>query len=164
MENDELIKYVEDNGEKMSNIRDKWALESRFFKIFVKFEVFLSNMFINYCIGLPSSKGYNAYRQLEFLDRVHLNNFLRGPATPYINYVNKIKLSKYIFKTGCKPFDVILATTYADDYNQIKTIRDYIAHESMESRSDYTSICPGQKFIEVNDFLASFKKGTSITR
>ena len=74
-------------------------LELAFFKIFIKFEKFASDLFIHYSIGNSSIEGYCPIRTLCFLDDTHLfssefNNMkiLRN----YIAHESQFAENKYI--------------------------------------------------------------------
>ena len=58
--------------------------EIYFFKIYVKFEVFLAHLFENYCIGVASGKGYCPNRKLEFIDKEHLSPKSKIKAYDYL--------------------------------------------------------------------------------
>ena len=84
----------------------------------------------------------------------------------YVEYPTQIKkLSKHIFTKD--PFDVIFSdNNIFNAYNQIIAIRNYIAHESGESKAKLIKTCFGgrdEKFKEPNDFLQSKEKSTNHT-
>ncbi|MBB6714781.1 hypothetical protein [Clostridium gasigenes] len=113
--------------------------EIAFFKIFVKFEVFVSKVFIKYASGEGSEEGYIVKRKLAFKDEKHLKVFLKDGNSSFVNYYDKIpKLSKYIFEDKKDPFWLIFSSgSYSSYLNQMKAIRNYIAHESEESKKIY---------------------------
>ena len=89
MENDALKTYIQQcNASLQPNIA--LLYEASFFKIYVKFEQYLSRIFESYCIGVPSSKGYCPQRKLAFTDEEHLRAILRGDKH-YIEYIKKIE-------------------------------------------------------------------------
>ena len=117
-ENDVLKAYITNCGANLTST-NPLLYEASFFKIYVKFEVFLSEMFKSYCIGT-----------VIFVD----------------NPFNVI-------------FDVADNATYI---NQMMALRNYIAHESSESRSKYIQTCLSNKaFVEPCDFLMSKNKKNS---
>ena len=82
----------------------------------------------------------------------------------YIDYLSKItNLSKHFFKDN--PFSLILEEAENKTaIEQIKSIRNYVAHESGEALSKMKTICNiNSNFSNVNDFLKSFKKNTGQT-
>lgn len=160
MENDILKNYIETCNEKLDpNIPELY--EIFFFKAYVKFEVYLSQIFEEYCIGVSSSKGYCPNRKLNFIDKEHLRAVLKGDKQ-YMDYIKKIELlSRHIFIDN--PFDLIFQV--ADNntmFNQMIALRNYIAHESMESKKRYTETClGGGEFIEPYKYLMKINRHRS---
>ena len=160
MENDALKTYIQQcNASLQPNIA--LLYEASFFKIYVKFEQYLSKIFESYCIGVPSSKGYCPQRKLAFTDEEHLRAILRGDKQ-YIDYIKKIEtLTPHIFVSS--PFNIIF--NVADNntlFNQMITLRNYIAHESNESRTKYIKTCLGNgTFIEPDSYLTKINRRTS---
>ncbi|HHD2602129.1 hypothetical protein P5F04_07555 [Clostridium perfringens] len=137
--------------------------EIAIFKIFVKFEVFLSNMFIIYATGNASGSGYIAKRKLNFIDESHLKAVLKSN-NKFIDYSDKIvSLSKHIFEDKKNPFDLIfLDSDYQNYYNKIKALRNYIAHESDESKTKYIKeVLCNKNFIEPYEHLTQINKRSS---
>lgn len=160
MENDELKRYIRECNQNLSPSLPI-LYEASFFKIYVKFEVFLSDVFENYCVGIKSDKEYCPERKLKFEDKEHLRAVLRGDRQ-YIEYIKKIEsLSKYIFVDN--PFNVLFDV--ADNLtlmNQMIALRNYIAHESGESRVKYIKTCLGNgQFIEPYEYLLKRNRATS---
>lgn len=160
MENDELKSFINNCNEKLSPTLPI-LYEASFFKIYVKFEVYLSNIFENYCIGMQSSKGYCPERKLTFIDKEHLRVILRGDRQ-YVDYIKKIEmLSKHIFVDN--PFNIVFDV--ADNLtilNQMITLRNYIAHESGEAKIKYIKTCLGNgQFIEPPIYLTKRNRRTS---
>lgn len=152
MENDELKRYISECNQKLSPSLPM-LYEASFFKIYVKFEVYLSYIFENYCVGIESNKGYCPQRKLAFTDKEHLRAILKGDKQ-YVEYIKRIEaLSKHIFVDN--PFNIIFDV--ADNLtmmNQMMTLRNYIAHESGESRVKYIKTCLGNgQFIEPSEYL-----------
>lgn len=84
----------------------------------------------------------------------------------YVEYLSKIeKLSKHIFVND--PFDVIfLDITNKNAYEQLKALRNYIAHESGEAKSKLINLCFNgntNNFLEPNDFLITREQSTRNT-
>ena len=71
LENDELIAYINLCNEQLRP-DTKLLYEASFFKIFVKFEKYLSDMFELYCVGRQSSLGFVPNRKLAFQDEERL--------------------------------------------------------------------------------------------
>lgn len=146
---------------------DTRLYELAFFKIFVKFEIFLTQLFIHYCIGQPSNKGYTPNRKLKFSDEKHLEGILKNSKSAFIDYSEKIQsLSQHIFTDANNPFDLVfLDVNLSTYYNQMKIMRNYIAHESNESKSRYHKNVLGQTntFIEPCDYLSKINRRYSKT-
>ena len=97
MENDELKAFISECNKKLSP-DIPLLYEASFFKIYVKFEVYLANIFEEYCVGNESGKWYCPQRKLAFLDKEHLRAILKGEKQ-YVDYIKKIEaLSKHIFR------------------------------------------------------------------
>lgn len=158
MENDELkecIKLYNTWLEKDSKV----VYELVFVKIFVKFEKFLSIMFIKYAIGESSIAGYTPNRKLEFSDEEHLNVFMKQNKK-FVNYFDCIQnFSKHIFSEN--PFSCILETEYATYMRQMYSLRNFIVHESEESKTTYKKTClSNDTFIEPYQYLLKINKQT----
>lgn len=140
--------------------------ELAFFKIFVKFELFLRDIFQVYCTGETISKNYSPERKLEFENVTHLDGILKSQRTSYIDYLDKIEnYSKFIFKNEKNPFSLIFENAnYNTYYSHMKIIRNYIAHESNEARKKYHKNVIGEHkdFIEPYKFLKGKNKKLSI--
>ena len=159
-ENDNLKLYIDECNAKLSPSLPI-LYEVSFFKIYVKFEVYLSSVFKNYCIGEENSKGYCPDRKLAFTDEEHLNAVLKGDKQ-YIDYLKKIEsLSKHIFVDN--PFNVIFdVAENSDIMNKMIVLRNYIAHESPESKTKYIRTClGGGVYIEPCDYLTKKNRRTS---
>lgn len=160
MENSELKAFINECNQKLSP-SIPLLYEASFFKIYVKFEVYMANIFEDYCIGIESSKGYCPQRKLAFSDKEHLRAVLRGEKQ-YVDYIKKIEtLSKHIFIDN--PFNIIFDV--ADNttmFNQMTALRNYIAHESGESKTKYIKTCLGNgEFIEPYTYLLKKNRKTS---
>ncbi len=163
-----------DNKDLLDEI-DKWNLvfsshstidpslyELAFFKIFIKFEKFLSDCFENYAIGSASSYGYCPTRRLNFDDLNHLNRVIKKENRSFVNHYEVIKnISDCFFIDN--PFEIIKTDpTYTTIINQMKIIRDYIAHESLAAKNKYVvTILNNRPFIEPHKHLLQTKRGTA---
>lgn len=127
-------------------------------KIWIGFEKYISDLFVWYALGRSSEFGYSPSLKIRFIDEEHLLAFLKTEKK-YIDYYSRIKeLSKHIFYDD--PFSRVLFDDkkYSSDYAQIMSIRNYIAHESGDSKIRYIKSCLGDKeFVEPNDFLLKHK-------
>jgi hypothetical protein len=134
-------------------------------KIWIQFERFISELFILYATGGVSEEGFSPTLNLQFSNEEQLNVFLREGNRTYIEYPTQIKkLSKHIFQND--PFDIIfLDENNSSAYNQIISIRNYIAHESGESKTKIINTCfsgNARNYVEPNDFL-QMKESSSRT-
>lgn len=135
-------------------------------KIWIQFEKFMANLFIDYATGNASETGYIPPLKLRFTDESHLNIFLREGNRTYVEYPTQIKkLSKHIFSED--PFDVIFSdSNMYNAYNQIIALRNYIAHESGEARTKLLKTCFGNRaehFKEPNEYLLTKERSTNKT-
>ena len=135
-------------------------------KIWILFERFVSELVVTYSTGQPSEKGYSPTLKIQFQDEEQFNAFMREGNKKYVEYLAKIeKLSKHIFVTD--PFDVIfLDATNKTAYEQLKALRNYIAHESGEAKLKLINLCfsgDATKFVEPNDFLVLRENSSKTT-
>lgn len=141
---------------------DNSIYELAFFKVFIKFEKFLSDCFENYAIGNASTHGYCPTRRLSFDDLNHLNRVIKKENRSFVNHFEVIKnISDCFFSDN--PFEIIKTDpTYSTIIGQMKTIRDYIAHESSSAQTKYVqSILNNRPFIEPHQHLLTIKRGTT---
>ena len=160
MHSDEVkseIKYWTEWAEKNNNSNYDIAI----FKIWIKFERYLGDVFLNYSIGNPSENGYRHKLKLCFKDENQFNAFMMDKNKKYVEYLSKIEtLSTHIFEEN--PFEIILNDCdRRSSFNQLKSLRNYIAHESEEARRKVIINCFGghdEKFMKPDDFLKSTPK------
>lgn len=155
----ELIQSIEYWNNLIDQSQNKQIYEIAFFKIYIKFERFLSKMFIHYCIG-NCSQQYIPDRQLEFYDENHLIKFIKNGSS-YVDYIKVIRnLSNYIFKCNKNPFKKFLEdSNNVSEFNRMQALRNYIAHESEESKKKYLTQClKNKQFIEPFEYLSSYRK------
>jgi hypothetical protein len=137
-----------------------------FFKIYIKLELFIIELFKEYSLGNSSSSGYTPERKLSFQDSSHLDNIFCNRRTSYIEYIEIIKTkSKFVFATNKDPFSLIFSDANLSNYiNQFKILRNYIAHESVEAKRNYQRTILGNgSFISVNDHLRRRNRRRSIS-
>lgn len=135
-------------------------------KIWIQFEKFMAEIFVQYAMGNNSEEGYCPHLKLHFSSEEQLNAILREGNRTYVDYQAQIrKLSKHFFSSD--PFDVIFADADRKTaYDQLVAIRNYIAHESGEAKSKLIKYCFGgkpDKFLEPNDYLLTKEKRTNQT-
>jgi hypothetical protein len=163
MNNSELIDEIAKWNKILKTNSNKDLYELAFFKVFIKFEKFLSEAFENYSIGIQSDYGYCPERILNFLDVDHLYKTIKKDDKYVNHYENIKKLSNCIFQDN--PFEIITTdANYSTEINNMKTLRDYIAHESITSRNRFIKCLLNNKtFISPNEFLLRKKKTIKIS-
>lgn len=134
-------------------------IELAFFKIFVKFEKFMSQIFTHYSIGRKSIQRYKPKRKLGFSSSDQLYDVIRGTNRSYIDIPKLIKtISPHIFKDNDDPFFLLFSDPiFANNYQKMQFIRNFIAHESEESKSKYINNVLNSfnitSFINAHEFL-----------
>lgn len=150
------------NGNDSNNIK---LFELSFFKVFIKFELFLVDAFISYSIGDTNFKGYISERKLDFEDVRHLDGILRNNRNSFIDYFDKIQNhSKFIFNKD--PFQLIFSDSdYSSKIRSMRCIRNYIAHESSEAKRKYHDSVLGahKTFEEPASYLSKTNRRVSKT-
>ena len=132
-------------------------------KIWIQFERFVGELFVTYATGNTSEKGYCPTLKIKFQDEEQFNAFMRDGTKKYVEYLDKIeKLSSHIFKEN--PFEVILLdANIKPSFDQMRAIRNYIAHESGEAKRKLINTCFSgneKNFVEPNEYLKSREKLT----
>lgn len=135
-------------------------------KIWIQFERFIGDIFVTYATGNSSETGYIPELKIKFQDEEQFNAFMREGTKKYVEYLDKIeKLSNHIFKRN--PFEVILLDAdIKPSFEQMKAMRNYIAHESGEAKRKLIKTCfngKEDKFVEPNVFLKTREKTTKDT-
>lgn len=156
-----LIKELEEQ------IKDwtSWANQTNsydiaLFKIWISFERFLGDSFVSYCLGMPSESGFIPKLKVEFKDEEILNVFIREKNKNYIDYIPAIeRFHDYIFEENVFGDAIFFNSENKSICDEIKTIRNYVAHESRESKDQYIKHCLSNKeFIGVNEYLKKSPK------
>jgi hypothetical protein len=163
MDNSILLKEIEFWKSKISPTNPE-ILELAFFKIFIKFEKFISDIFVSYSVGNKSFENYCPNRKLCFNDEDHLNAILKKENKSFVNHYETVfRLSEHIFVDN--PFEIISTdANFCSDILNMKTIRDYIAHESSHSKRLYCErVLNSMNFIKPYEFLSKKKKSTSVS-
>lgn len=135
-------------------------------KIWIQFERFLGDIFVTYATGNASETGYLPSLKIRFQSEEHFNAFMRDGTKQYIEYLDKItKLSGHIFQDN--PFDVILLdANNKPAMEQMKALRNYIAHESGEAKRKVINTCFSgneRNYVEPNVYLQSRESSTRNT-
>ena len=137
--------------------RDENLFELAFFKIFVKFETFLTNSFVKYAIGEPSKSGYTPLRKLSFINEIQLREVVTVESQK--KYFDLLKerieiLAINIFQDNeNNPFFLSFNDAqFSTNFENMRLVRHFIAHESDESKQKY-----------VDKVLKGFNKSTFIS-
>lgn len=159
------IKRVVSDWTSWASAPDVQRYDIALLKIWITFEKFLGELFVTYATGKPSEKGYQPSLKICFQDEEQFNVFMRDGTKKYIEYLDKIeKLSPYIFDVN--PYEVILLDAENKPaFEQMKALRNYIAHESGEAKRKVINTCfsgDERKFVEPNDYLKSREKETKM--
>lgn len=170
MENQLLIDEIQywDNylaSIEISSANNHKIYEIAFFKIYVKFERFLSNLFLQYSAGEVSSSGYTPSRRLEFESKEHVHAIIKNKKTSYIEYIDKIEnVSDFIFSESSNPFKILYVDPYATYFKNSTIMRNHISHESSESTTKFQKILGESKpLISVGEYLATINRKKSQT-
>lgn len=165
MISNEIIESINEWNEWVTRVSDA-RYDIALLKIWIKFEKFISELFVSYCTGNESEGGYIPNLKICFQDEEQLNAFLRDGNKRYVEYFDKIeKLSKHIFNNN--PFEIIfLDVDNKKVYDDVKSIRNYIAHESKESKIKLINQCFSgnvSNFVEPNNYLVKREPTTRKT-
>ena len=130
-----------DNGDYVlsQNERD-FITDSAYIKIFISWETFLENCFIQYMLGERSILGNEITRYVQPLHEKHANDLLIGTQR-YVDWSNPEtvkKLSILHFASG-NPFDVYISSMMSDLFD-LKNIRNAAVHLSSTTRQQLDSI------------------------
>lgn len=134
------------------------------FKIWMNFEKYYSFLFRSYSMGGSSDSGYSPTLRIVFDSEEQFNIFLRNN-TSFIDYPKIVpKLSPYIFNPN--PFDIFINdTVYNEVFRELTIFRNFVAHESEESKAKVKSLSQFTEsdLLNINSFLLRNKRGTSQT-
>lgn len=139
---------------KISN--DDTFLELAFFKIFVKFENFLTDTIIDYATGTISNPS-KVERRLDFVDRDH---FKKTTNLSYLDTGDKTKILVDQLFTNSNKISFFFNSSDNEFFEKMKALRNYIAHESIESKNKYIrKTLNNKEFMTPNEFLKSKNRG-----
>jgi len=163
--NDKLLLKIEEWNDKVS--KDNSISDIALLKIFIEFEKFLTNSFISYTLGKKGNNSFSPKLRLIFDDKEHLEGLLKCNKA-YIEYIEKIQeVRKFIFDDSSCPFNKVFSTAEFETlFKQIKILRNFIAHESEESKEKYKKNVLRANGIstyrEVHTFLMDINKKKNI--
>lgn len=151
------------NAKLDANSSDK-DFELSFFKIYIKYEKLISDIFIHFCLGRKNLQQKRHKRKLGFKNEEQLRGLLRSKSNHYIDFFEKLEsVSEYIFVVN--PFGVIFNDAVISEHLiKMKILRNYIAHESPESKTKYIrSVLNNSPFIEPGKYLTTKPRNQSQT-
>jgi len=163
--NDLISKIAEWRGELSSNEKH---IHFAFLENFIEFEKFLTSSFLKYALGEEGKDAYKPIRRVEFSDKEHFEGLLKCEKK-YIDYVKKIQeVKKFIFNEQNCPFNKVFSSAeFMSRFKQMQYIRNYVAHQSEESRNQYIKkvLEPSgvSTFIKVDTFLKRINRQRSIS-
>lgn len=133
-------------------------LEMAFFKIFVKFEKFLTDAIMKYATG-EYENHEKVKRRLEFVNSEHLLKTIR---LDYLDTGNTTRrLVDQLFHSDNR-ISFFFNSEHIEFYEKMKALRNYIAHESEESERVYLKKTLGNhNYMSPNEFLKHKNKGSS---
>jgi len=117
-----------------------FLIESAYLKIFISWENFLENAFIEYLLGEPCINGNVIQRFANPIDRNHAVKLLIG-TQKYVDWANPEiirRLSKIFFIPG-NPVDNIIGSIQSDFFD-LKTIRNSAAHISATTNHELDAL------------------------
>ncbi|MDY0139268.1 MAG: hypothetical protein RBR50_06190 [Candidatus Izemoplasmatales bacterium] len=138
------------------------VIELAFFKIFVKFEKFLVDIFVKYSTGVTSSQGYIPIRKLEFVDEKHLIEVTMPSNKDYLELNDRfISLVENVLDTS-NPISLFFSSADRYFYDKLRYMRNYIAHESSSSYNKYIKhTLNNGEYISPKEFLLKKKSKTN---
>ena len=137
-ENLKLLKKVNS----ISSLKEKdvqMIVELVFLKIYTTWEQFLENTFILYALGYPSKNRCRPRRLVIIKNAENIRNIIKGRrefVSWSLNYITQ--LAPLFFEDG-GPYNL---SGYQPKFNEIRTIRNSITHESSYSKEKF------EKFIK----------------
>jgi ribosomal protein S18 len=165
--NQNLLEKISEWSIELKNNNNK-HIHFAFLEIFIEFENFLMNSFIEYSLGNSSEKGFFPSLRINFSDKEHLEGLLKCNKQ-FIDYIKKIEeVKKYIFEENTCPFTKIFATAeFTTYFKQMQIIRNFITHQSEESKRKYVDkvLNPNgiNDFIKADTFLKRNNRRINIT-
>lgn len=163
--NQELLDKIQEWDAELSTNDNKY-IHMALLEIFIEFEKFLTSAFIEYALGGQGKDNFSPTLRLSFQDEEHLKGLLKCDKT-YIDYVKKIKeIRGFVFEENTCPFNKVFSTAdFSTHFSQTQLLRNFIAHQSEESKYKYTHrVLKNQginTFIKADTFLKRIKRNTT---
>jgi hypothetical protein len=154
--NDDLITKIEEWNEEV--VQNNKHIHFALLEVFIEFEKFLTKAFISYSLGGEGKNNFSPELRITFENEEHLEGFLKCDKQ-YIDYLKKIQEIKvFIFKEETCPFNKVFSTAeFTTYFKEIQILRNFIAHQSKESKDKYQKKVLRAKginqYIKVRTFL-----------
>lgn len=153
-----------DESNYLQSVRNE-IIDIAFFKIYIKFEKLFTIMFEQYCIGGENQNGYCPNRKLIFTNTEHFLAIIQKKNNEFTLGLDFIRrMSGHIFEDSHNSFSVLSHYNFVTDLNEMKAIRDYIAHESQSALTNYVKyfpILPNSDVPSANEMLmGTCKRGS----
>ena len=165
--NNDLVSKIEEWREELSS-NDNKHIDFALLEIFIEFEKFLTNSFVLYSLGGQGKNSFSPTLRISFENENHLEGFLKCDKQ-YIDYIKKIpKIKEFIFIEDSCPFSKVFSTSRFNTYfKEIQILRNFIAHQSRESKDKYQKNILRPKginqYIKVKTFLGRKNSQENIT-
>ncbi len=115
-------------------------VELAFLKIYVKFEQFFIESFVHYATGGEGENHYQPIRRLAFADATHLEKIVKKIEHEYIDIKRIEQIADAVFVAN-NPFSQFFNDAQAKPlFTKMTTIRNFLAHESRESKVKYDKL------------------------
>ena len=134
--------YLQDSSGKLLFDKEfqNFCVSASFLAIFVAWESFLEQTFLDYTLGFPSTTGLNKAKYVSPIDSEHSNRILIG-TQQYVDWANSetvIKLACLYLQDG-EPFNTNLKSIQSH-LRDLKTIRNSCAHLSSTTSAKLDSV------------------------
>jgi len=138
---DVMNAYQPRRGPKLSRKELELITELSFSNIFVAYETFNENSFIKYMLGGEASHGYKPRRYVFPKDEEHARKMTLQDYIAYTDWSSPDKIKRraeYCFRNG-EPYKQNI-DLFASVLQNIKTIRNYIAHSSFDAKEKFENM------------------------
>ena len=117
-----------------------FIIESAYLKMFISWEHFVENAFLEYLLGEPSINGTIIRRFANPIDKGHAVKLVIG-TQKYVDWANPeiIRRLSRIFFVGGNPIDNIIGSIQSDFFD-LKTIRNSAAHISSTTNRELDAL------------------------
>ncbi|MBK9719982.1 MAG: hypothetical protein IPO78_11095 [Saprospiraceae bacterium] len=114
--------------------------DSAYLKLFIAWETFLENSFIQYMLGEPSVLGHAVIRYVQPIDEQHANKLLIG-TQKYVDWSNPeiVKRLCNLYFAADNPIGTFVSSMMADLFD-LKTVRNAAAHLTTTTRQQLDSV------------------------